>query len=165
MINQFHARPEGGYSSLPGVGSLAEGVDQPVKCEKCNGAYDIRIGQDFAVTPSCALMRTTLWLLMELGAFSSWYGRTSLPHYSRPSPRRHRRHPSTRYPYHSDYTIHRSHQEVIIPPVPFAVIHPPASTTVHFFSCKATVAFTSFKVVLIVLSRWLSTVAPSVTSF
>ena len=33
------------------------------------------------------------------------------------------------------------------------------------FSCKATVAFTSFKVVLIVLSRWLSTVAPSVTSF
>ena len=70
---------------------------------------------------------------MELGAFSSWYGRTSLPHYSRPSPRRHRRHPSTRYPYHGDYTIHRSHQEVIIPPVPFAVIHPPASTTVPFF--------------------------------
>ena len=100
-------------------------------------------------------MRTTLWLLMELGAFSRWYGRTSLPHHSRPSPRRHRRHPSTQWPYHGNYAMHRSHQEVIIPSFPSAFIHPPATHDgAFFFLRKATVAFTSFKVVLIVLSRW-----------
>ena len=46
-------------------------------------------------------------------------------------------------------------------PLQLFILLPP--TTVHF-SCKATVAFTSVKVVLIVLSRWPSTVASSVTS-
>ena len=153
-----------GPFSLPGVGSLAEGVDQPVKCEKCNSVLRDKDWAGFRGD-------TNLLLDEEDFVFDdgTWCIFLVVRKDVSPTPlaiclpddtvviHQHGGHTMVTTPYIGlirRLPFFHSHRRLTILLLP---------TMVHF-SCKATVAFTSFTVVLIVLRRWPSTVAPSVTS-